>query len=135
MNEVELELLSGVEDLDEGSKRLIELGPEAVVATLGPGGSYFRTAGKHGHVPGFQVKTIDATGCGDAFIAGVLSQLIDIERMGAGWKETDWGSILRFANGVGALTAKTMGVIPALPSSQEVSDFLSSEEEREHNNE
>jgi sugar/nucleoside kinase (ribokinase family) len=128
VNEEELALLSNLDDLEAGSKKLIELGPEVVVVTLGPGGSYFRTADRCGNIPGFQVKTVDATGCGDAFIAGVLTKLIEVEREGQGWRDADWGSILRFGNGVGALTARTLGVIPALPNKQEVADFLTKNE-------
>ena len=32
--------------------------------------------------------------------------------------------ILRYANGVGALTSLTQGVIPALPTTAQVRDFL-----------
>ncbi len=124
VNEDELALLSGSDELEAGSEKLIELGPEVVVVTLGPRGSTFRTADRRGHVPGFRVKTVDATGCGDAFIAGVLSRLVEVEHEGHEWKDADWDSILRFGNGVGALTAQTLGVIPALPNKQEVVNFL-----------
>jgi sugar/nucleoside kinase (ribokinase family) len=32
--------------------------------------------------------------------------------------------VLRYANGVGALTALTLGVIPALPTAEQVAAFL-----------
>ena len=127
VNESELQLLSKQDDLEVGTGRLMASGPKAIVVTLGSKGSFYRAAANSGHVPGFQVKAADATGCGDAFIAGVLTQLIEIEGSEASWNEVDWVSILRFANGVGALTAKTLGVIPALPSSQQVTEFLNRE--------
>ena len=75
-------------------------------------------------VPGFPVETVDATGCGDAFIAGLLWQLV---------KAGDWRgqltperltAALRYANAVGALTATKQGVIPSLPTAAEVEAFL-----------
>ncbi len=76
VNEVELALLAGSEDLDAASKALLEQGPDLCVVTLGPEGSYFQVAGGGEHVPAFKVQTVDATGCGDAFVAGLLCQLV-----------------------------------------------------------
>jgi fructokinase len=127
VNEAELELLAGAADLERGSEALLELGPSLCVVTLGPGGSYFRVAGGAGHVPAFEVETVDATGCGDAFVAGLLRQLISLTTAD-GWRDeltpSHMRSTLRYANAAGALTALTQGVIPALPTADEVAEFL-----------
>jgi len=124
VNEIELELLTGSQE-STASRRLLELGPRLVVVTLGPLGSYFATSEGGEHVPPFQVDAVDATGCGDAFIAGLLWQLI----AGGDWRvqltSERLRSILRYANAVGALTATKVGVIPALPSAAQVEEFLS----------
>ena len=124
VNEIELELLTGSQE-SAASRRLLELGPRLVVVTLGPLGSYFATSEGSEHVPPFQVDAVDATGCGDAFIAGLLWQLI----AGGDWRvqltSERLRSILRYANAVGALTATKVGVIPALPSAAQVEEFLS----------
>jgi len=124
VNEVELALLAGSEDLDAASKALLEQGPDLCVVTLGPEGSYFQVAGGGEHVPAFKVQTVDATGCGDAFVAGLLCQLV----VGADWREqlspARMREVLRYANAVGALTALTQGVIPALPTADQVDEFL-----------
>ena len=124
VNEVELALLAGSEDLDAASKALLEQGPDLCVVTLGPEGSYFQVAGGGEHVPPFKVQTVDATGCGDAFVAGLLCQLV----VGAEWREqlspARMREVLRYANAVGALTALTQGVIPALPTADQVDEFL-----------
>jgi len=92
--------------------------------TLGPGGSGFQVAGGGGHVPAFEVETVDATGCGDAFVAALLCQLV----LEADWREqfapARMREIVRYANAAGALTALTQGVIPALPTAAEVEEFL-----------
>lgn len=125
VNEVELQLLTSLEDPEAGSQQLLQEGPDVCVLTKGAEGSYFLVDGGFDFVPAFQVETIDATGCGDAFIAGLLSRLIS---------NGDWRDLLEpdamrknlfYANAVGALTAQTQGVIPALPTAEAVASFLS----------
>ena len=124
VNESELELLTGTADLQQGSAALLALGPELVVVTLGAEGSYFRSPLGVGAVRPFSVQTVDAVGCGDAFTAGLLSQLV----RRANWREAlgpaDLADMLRYANAVGALTALKPGVIPALPTAVAVDTFL-----------
>jgi fructokinase len=120
-------LAGALSALDRGSQSLLSMGPRLCVVTLGREGSYFSTRQGGGHVPGFQVETVDATGCGDAFVAGLLWQLV-----GHGvWREpldvVAVGTALRYANAVGALTSLTRGVIPALPTAAQVATFLSSQ--------
>ena len=133
VNDVELELLSGSKNLDSGSQALLERGPELGVVTLGPNGSFFRSAQGSGSVPGFTVPTVDAIGCGDAFVAGLLTQLLALPLAGRGPGRGSWRDqlnpnhlrqIVRYANAVGALTATKQGVIPALPTTAEVRQFL-----------
>jgi fructokinase len=126
INEVEVQILGGSDDLGRVSRDLLQLGPAIVVVTLGPGGSRFQVADGGEHVPAFRVETVDATGCGDAFIAGLLCSLV----VGAEWREQlnvpRLRQILRYANAVGALTSMTLGVIPALPTAAQVEEFLAS---------
>lgn len=130
VNEVELELLTsrsgkGGSDIESACQTLIAEGPELVVVTLGTQGSYFYYAGGHGMAPAFQVQAVDATGCGDAFIAGLLSRLVEGQNWRSHLNLSSLMEILRYANAVGALTATQLGVIPALPSAAQVSEFLS----------
>ena len=124
VNEDELALLTATQDLNAGSAKLLAQGPELVVVTRGPDGSYFRVAEAGEHIPPFAVEAVDAVGCGDAFIASVLCRLV---------RDGDWRDQispdllrqhLRYANAVGALTALTEGVIPALPTASQVDRFL-----------
>lgn len=123
VNEVELELLTGSQD-PAASRRLLDKGPQLVVVTLGPHGSYFAAAAGGEPVAPFQVETVDATGCGDAFIAGLLCKLIVADDWHTLLVPAQLREILRYANAVGALTAQTMGVIPALPTAAQVEAFL-----------
>ncbi len=124
VNEAELELLAGTVDLETGSQAMLERGPGLCVVTLGPGGSTFQVAAGGGHVPAFEVETVDATGCGDAFVAGLLRQLVSIDEWPQELTPARVRSALRYANAAGALTALTQGVIPALPTADEVDAFL-----------
>jgi fructokinase len=124
INEMEVEILGGREDLPGVSRELLEMGPELVVVTLGPEGSFFQTADGGAFLEPFRVETVDATGCGDAFVAGLLTRLVQ----GGGWREKltvdQLTEILRYANAVGALTSLVQGVIPALPTAEQVELFL-----------
>ncbi len=128
VNEIEVVLLTGSEDMDVATRVLLEQGPDLCVVTLGPEGSYFRVAEGGDHVPPFRVETVDATGCGDGFVAGLLCQLV----LDADWREQlspdRMRQVLRYANAVGALTSLTQGVIPALPTSAEVDEFLAQQD-------
>lgn len=124
VNEDELRLLSGGTDIDSGADILIDSGPEMVIVTLGANGSTYRTKDSADYSAAFQVKTVDATGCGDAFIAGVLAQMIGADDWQTQLSKENMRATLRFANAVGALTSQKLGVIPALPTLTEVQEFL-----------
>jgi sugar/nucleoside kinase (ribokinase family) len=124
VNETELEILSGSDDLAAGSQDLFELGPDLIVITLGADGSCFRSAGGFDCVPPFRVQTVDSVGCGDAFTAGLLSRLVSTDTWHEQLEKELLRLHLRYANAVGALTARKKGVIPALPSAWEVEVFL-----------
>jgi fructokinase len=104
---------------------VLKRGPKLCVVTFGPHGSYVQTADWAGFTPAFRVKAVDALGCGDAFMAGLLWQLVS----SGDWRDQltpeRLRAILRYANAVGAITAQTMGVIPALPTAARVEQFLS----------
>ena len=132
VNEGELALLTrqdridptDVKSLEQAASDLLNKGPQLVVVTLGKDGSYFQIEAGGEYIPAFKVETIDAIGCGDAFVAGLLTQLVKR----GNWLEEltvdQLRQILRYANAVGALTSLKRGVIPALPTSGEIEAFL-----------
>ena len=124
VNEVECALLTGSDDPDTAGRRLLELGPELCVITLGQRGSYYRLAEGGEHMPAFAVQAVDATGCGDAFVAGLLSQLTASGERRAALSADRLRPALRYASATSALTALTQGVIPALPRAAQVDQFL-----------
>ncbi|ERM94102.1 probable fructokinase-7 [Amborella trichopoda] len=93
-----------------------------LLVTEGPNGCRYFTKEFSGRVNGLSVEAIDTTGAGDAFVAGILSQLAtDISIL----KEEDkLREALKFANACGAITVTERGAIPALPTRQAVLDKL-----------
>ena len=123
VNETELLLLSGTEEPEKGCRTIAEKGPALCVATLGPKGSAWGTRAGAGTAPGFTVAAVDATGCGDAFMAALLVRVLPrrgaLARMDAAELQRD----IRWANAAGALTARKKGVMNALPTSTEVDEL------------
>lgn len=72
-NEYELEVLTGCTDIQEGAKILAAAGVNEVIITLGSQGSVILNEGKFYTIPAFKPHAIiDATGCGDTYMAGYL---------------------------------------------------------------
>jgi len=90
-----------------------------IVVTHGSGGATFYTRDSHQHVPGFAVDSVDTTGAGDGFVAGLLVGLLDY---GDDYP-AHLGEIVRFANGVGALVTTHRGAIYGMPTRESV-EFL-----------
>ena len=83
----------------------------AFVITLGADGGMVVTRNDVVHVPGYAVATIDPTGAGDAFAAGVAHGMA---------RRLDWPSTLRLANALGALATRAVGAQTSLPTRDEV---------------
>jgi fructokinase len=135
VNEDELRLLTGTDDPVAGSQTILAHGPTACMVTQGAKGSFMRVGDEIAFVPAFAVETVDAIGCGDAFMAGVLVCLAGPHspadmpgQTAARWPDRlNWMGLrrsLRYGSAVGALTAQKQGVIPALPTAAEVDSFL-----------
>ena len=118
----EVNFLVGSEDPALVRKRLWHDDLQLMVMTSGRKGSRYLTAELEGHVPGFVVEAIDATGAGDAFTAGMLRCVLQDPKL----LESDerLREACRFANAAGALTTTMRGGIPAQPPLARVLEFL-----------
>ena len=122
ISEEELEFLAGTKDLERGADEVCHSGLKLLVVSRGREGCYFATGEERGYVPGYRVATVDTTGAGDGFVAGLLAGLLEIGfQLDSSKKLTD---VLRFANAVGALTTTKRGAILALPTREEVLRFV-----------
>lgn len=124
----EWEFVTGESGFKEGAQKIREAGPQLVVVTRGADGAYFNFANADGEticgeVAGFPVKAIDTLGAGDAFLAGLLSKLLEYSRLEDALEKSKLQNALRFANACGALATTKAGAIPALPTREEVEVF------------
>ena len=133
ISDEELVLLTGTDDLLEGSRRLGEYGIRLIMITLGSKGVFYRlhsadgqTGDISGTVPAETVQVCDTNGAGDTFLGAVLSQLAMIhDETGASLTDLDAAkleSILAFANRAAALTCARAGAIPAMPTAKELGE-------------
>lgn len=108
MNEAELEMVSSwysdLELVEDQMKFLQDrFNIETMIVTMGGEGAMLIDRGNLSHHKGFKVKVADTIGSGDAFLAGLLSQLI---------KRVDPTEALNYASGLGALIATKAGGCP-----------------------
>ena len=67
--------------MPRGCAAIVEQGTSLCVATVGPDGGAWAARGRGGSsgtVPGFKVEVVDATGCGDAFMAALLVRALSL---------------------------------------------------------
>jgi sugar/nucleoside kinase (ribokinase family) len=75
VNEHELEALTGLTDIKKGAEVLADWGVKEVAVTLGSMGSVIYADGIFYNVPAYvPTAVVDATGCGDTYMAGYLYQ-------------------------------------------------------------
>ncbi len=118
VSEEELFFLAGIRDIKEAGKEIFKnYSLRILLVTLGDRGSFYMTDETSGFVNSFKVNAIDTTGAGDSFLAGFLYHYIK------NYFRFDEGA-MRFANACAALTVRERGAIPALPTLDEVTDFL-----------
>lgn len=68
------------------------------------------------------MDTIDTTGAGDAFVAGLLNKLVQNKELLS--DETALRSALQFACACGAITTTGRGAIPSLPDASAVTKLI-----------
>lgn len=98
-----------------------------VLLTHGAGGSTVYTPkGKIARIAGFKVNSVDTTGAGDSFMAGILVGVLEQIGDSGDFNQLDYKKLLRFANASGALATTGRGAIPSLPTRKVVEDFTKS---------
>lgn len=126
ISDEELVLLTGTDDLEEGSRLLSEYGIRLILITLGSEGVFYRLhTGDEGEdlcglVPSQKVQVCDTNGAGDTFLGAVLMKLAG--RGGIPKDRTQMETIMAFANRAAALTCSRAGAIPAMPTAEELGE-------------
>ncbi len=119
-NESETELLTdmpvGTPAEDEAAARaLIERGAGKVILTLGERGSLIVTPDSARRVPTENVRAVDSTGAGDAFV-GSLAYFMAVDR--------PLEEAVRRANAIAARSVTKSGTQTSFPDREEVADLL-----------
>jgi fructokinase len=121
VSEEEMTLLTDEENVEKGGALLAERSGAVVLVSLGAKGSYFRCADGSGSLPAYDVRTIDTTGSGDAFLGAVHSRICGKTRSELqAISRDELSDIVDFANAAGSLTTTRRGAIPALPGRKEI---------------
>jgi sugar/nucleoside kinase (ribokinase family) len=85
-NEFEMEVIAGTSDIREGAKILAGMGVKEVIITLGSKGSLVYKDDHFYQIPAYKPSNVvDATGCGDTYMAGYLSKKVrgaDVQEAG-----------------------------------------------------
>ena len=104
------------------ARRLLRLGPRAVIITLGDQGAYLNDGASEASLAAHTVAVADPTGAGDAFCGAIAAELA------RGAPLTD---AVRLANAAGALAVTVTGAEPALPRRAAVERLLAQDNRKE----
>lgn len=121
LSEEEFEFITGETDLERHAPAFAaQHGIACLFITLGPDGAFYCGAGGCGRLPAYDVKVVDTTGSGDAFMGAVLWQLGRGENPLSALTADELAHITRYANASGSLAARMKGGIPSIPTAEEI---------------
>lgn len=124
VSDEELTFITGITDTSEAIQSLFVGRVKAVLYSRGKHGSSLYLKDKKREYNGFKVEAIDTTGAGDAFIGAVLYQIQQMKKPVEEITLNEWDDLMRFSNGVAALTTTKKGAINSLPTLEEVVGFI-----------
>ncbi|MEK4630182.1 carbohydrate kinase [Solibacillus sp. FSL R7-0682] len=119
MSEEELFLFAQTSFLEDAIEWLQQFDDKIFAITRGANGTIFVKDGHVTHIATPSIRSIDATGAGDAFVGAVLYQLSLLDEA-SDISFDEWKNIIQFANQVGAKVCEKVGAIEALPTLDEV---------------
>jgi len=99
-NDDEARRLTGQSDPDRQIDALLGCGAQTVIVTRGNAGSVAGNGRKRWRAGAYQVESVDPTGAGDAFAAGIITGIL------RGW---EMGRALRYAAALGASATMAVG--------------------------
>jgi fructokinase len=120
VSEEELVFITGQSDLEVGMRLLRERDIVAIVVTQGEAGCAYHWDDYTGRVSARPRVAVDTTGAGDAFVAGLLYQLMKADRPLTEFSQGDIEAMLAFANQVAGRVVTRRGAIPAMPTLDEI---------------
>ena len=118
-NRAEVEVAVGTSDPDEAATRLLDRGLELALVKMGGEGVLVATPERRDVVAPHPVKVVCGLGAGDAFGGALVHGLL------AGWEPV---RIARYANAAGAIVASRLSCADAMPTLDELTSLVDSEE-------
>ena len=118
-NEDEARFFTGEEEPEKMARVFLEKGVKNVVLKLGGKGCLLMNNDETIFMPAHSIKVVDATGAGDNFMAGFVSELI---------RGSDVRDALAFANACGAICTTAVGTGTALQNREQVLKMLSTKQ-------
>ncbi len=114
LSDEEAMLITRTASLEAATEELLQLCPGVFAITLGKEGTLLGLQKKTYLIPSIEVKPVDTTGAGDAFVGAVLYQ---IDQMGLQRVDhltlDEWNKIIQNANKAGARTCEYLGAMEA----------------------
>ncbi|MDE0298705.1 MAG: sugar kinase [Candidatus Poribacteria bacterium] len=111
----EAEQLTGLDSPPEIARFLMDYGIRTVGLKMGERGSYVRTGTDEIYVPAYEVDVVDATGAGDAYVAGFLAGIV----MGWDLKRTS-----ELASAAGAACVTAIGTTAGIKNLEETLEII-----------
>ncbi len=119
-NETELGLLTGkpvnnLGSIEEACRSLISRGAQNTIVTLGANGALIVNKNRAKHIPAYEVKVVDTTAAGDAFVGGLAVGLLNGKSL---------EDAVQYACACGALAVTKFGAQPSLPTTEDIEKLL-----------
>jgi len=99
---------------------------QIVAITLGSDGCVLKSATHKCRIPGFSVKAVDTTGCGDAFMAALIDGILSTGKQPRTLSKDELYKIGCRANAAGAFTAMHYGAMSGLPTVAKLNEYIQS---------
>ena len=114
-NEDEAEWCTGEQEPGKMADVFLSYGVRNVIIKLGGRGCFFKNRDEELYLPAHRVGVVDATGAGDNFLAGFVTEIL---------RGRSNGEALAFANACGAICSTEVGASAALKDRKQVEELL-----------
>jgi sugar/nucleoside kinase (ribokinase family) len=109
-------LFTGEDEPEKMAAAFLAKGVKNVILKLGGRGCLFMNRNETIYMPAYKINVVDATGAGDNFMAGFVSELI---------RGSDVRDALSFASACGAICTTAVGTGTALCNREQVLKMIS----------
>jgi sugar/nucleoside kinase (ribokinase family) len=107
--------LTGETEPEKMVEKFLDKGAGTVIIKMGAEGCFIMNKNEQHMLPAYDVKVIDTTGCGDNFVSGFITGLLE------GWDLQRCGL---FANAMGSLNSMGLGACSVTKTKGEVLEFM-----------